>query len=132
MRLMMKKKILITLGSIIGILIIAVAGYAFYLYSSVKDTANQMHETVKLDTPHEKPISAKTPVNLFPFCSWALMSGPETRGRSDTLIAMTLSRKVQFWGSMTFTSMKKSENYRLILLKAFSTSRLLGYSKTSK
>jgi LCP family protein required for cell wall assembly len=86
----MKKKILITLGSIIGILAIAAAGYAYYLYSSVKDTASQMHETVKLDTPHPKPEISQNakPISI-------LLMGVDERtgdvGRSDTLIAMTLN-----------------------------------------
>ena len=86
----MKKKILITLGSIIGILVIAVAGYAFYVYNSVKDTANQMHETVKLDTPHVKPDISQNakPISI-------LLMGVDERtgdtGRSDTLITMTLN-----------------------------------------
>jgi polyisoprenyl-teichoic acid--peptidoglycan teichoic acid transferase len=88
----MKKKILITLASIVGILVIGVAGYAYYLYSSVKDTANQIHETVKLDTPHEKPVITQSnnsqPISI-------LLMGVDERtgdvGRSDTLIAMTLN-----------------------------------------
>jgi polyisoprenyl-teichoic acid--peptidoglycan teichoic acid transferase len=86
----MKKKIFITLGSIIGVVIIAVTGYAYYLYSSVKDTANQIHETVKLDTPHPKPQISQNaqPISIL------LMGVDERkndRGRSDTLIAMTLN-----------------------------------------
>ena len=86
----MKKKIFITLGSIIGIVVIAVAGYAFYLYNSVKDTANQMHENVKLDATHEKPVISQNsqPISI-------LLMGVDERtgdvGRSDTLIAMTLN-----------------------------------------
>ena len=86
----MKKKILISIGSIIGILVIAAAGYAYYLYSSVKDTANQMHESVKLDTPHPKPDISQNakPISI-------LLMGVDERsgdvGRSDTLMVMTLN-----------------------------------------
>lgn len=86
----MKKKILITIGSIIGILVVAVVGYAYYIYSSVKDTANQIHETVKLDTPHPAPDISQNakPISI-------LLMGVDERsgdkGRSDTLIAMTLN-----------------------------------------
>lgn len=90
----MKKRILIIIGSIIGILVIGIGGYAYYLYNSVKDAANQMHETVKLETPHKKPeISQnKQPISI-------LLMGVDERsgdkGRSDTLIAMTLNPKKQ-------------------------------------
>jgi polyisoprenyl-teichoic acid--peptidoglycan teichoic acid transferase len=86
----MKKKILISIGSIIGILVIAAAGYAYHLYSSVKDTANQMHESVKLDTPHPKPDISQNakPISI-------LLMGVDERsgdvGRSDTLMVMTLN-----------------------------------------
>lgn len=85
----MKKKILISLLSIIGIFIVAAGGYALYLYSSVKSTANQMHEAVQLDSTHEKPnIGQSQPISL-------LLMGVDERagdsGRSDTLIAMTLN-----------------------------------------
>jgi anionic cell wall polymer biosynthesis LytR-Cps2A-Psr (LCP) family protein len=42
----MKKKILITVFSIIGLIVLAIGGYAIYLYSAVKDTASKMHEQV--------------------------------------------------------------------------------------
>jgi polyisoprenyl-teichoic acid--peptidoglycan teichoic acid transferase len=86
----MKKKLLLIITSIIGILIIGIGGYAYYLYNSVKNTANEMHEPVKLDKPHEKPdISKKNqPISI-------LLMGVDERngdkGRSDTLIAMTLN-----------------------------------------
>jgi LCP family protein required for cell wall assembly len=90
----MKKRILIIIGSIIGILVLGIGGYAYYLYNSVKDTATQMHETVKLETPHKKPeISQnKQPISI-------LLMGVDERsgdkGRSDTLIAVTLNPQKQ-------------------------------------
>lgn len=90
----MKKRILVIIGSIIGILVLGIGGYAYYLYNSVKDAANQMHETVKLETPHKKPeISQnKQPISI-------LLMGVDERsgdkGRSDTLIAMTLNPQKQ-------------------------------------
>lgn len=88
----MKKQILITLGSIIGIIVIAVVGYAYYLYSSVKETATQIHETVKLDTPHPKPDISQSPKPLS-ILLMGVDERPGDKGRSDTLIAMTLNPK---------------------------------------
>ena len=50
----MKKKILITVFSIIGLIVIAIGGYAIYLYSAVKDTASKMHEQVQYNSPQPK------------------------------------------------------------------------------
>jgi polyisoprenyl-teichoic acid--peptidoglycan teichoic acid transferase len=88
----MKKQILITLGSIIGIIVIAVVGYAYYLYSSVKETVTQIHETVKLDTPHPKPDISQSPKPLS-ILLMGVDERPGDKGRSDTLIAMTLNPK---------------------------------------
>ncbi|MGV3466635.1 MAG: LCP family protein [Heyndrickxia sp.] len=87
----MKKKILITLLSVIGVLVIAICGYGYYLYHSVKETANKMHDPVKLDTPHKKPVIKKK--NAQPIS--ILLLGVDERkndvGRSDTMIVMTLN-----------------------------------------
>jgi LCP family protein required for cell wall assembly len=87
----MKKKVLITLGSLIGVLVIAVAGYAYYLYSSVKDTANQMHQPVKLDTPHKKPNISQNNSQPISILLMGVDERSGDKGRSDTLIAMTLN-----------------------------------------
>jgi LCP family protein required for cell wall assembly len=88
----MKKKILITVFSIIGLIVIAIGGYAFYLYSAVKDTASKMHEQVQYNSPQPKP-NLKTnnqPISI-------LLMGVDQRkgdsGRSDTLITITLNPK---------------------------------------
>lgn len=92
----MKKKILITILSIIGVLVIAIGSYAFYLYHSVKETAIKIHEPVKLDAPHKKPVMTKE--NAQPIS--ILLLGVDERkgdvGRSDTTIVMTLNpEKIQ-------------------------------------
>jgi polyisoprenyl-teichoic acid--peptidoglycan teichoic acid transferase len=87
----MKKRLLLIITSIIGIIMIGMGGYAYYLYSSVKNTANEMHEQVKLDKPRKKPIIKEE--NYQPIS--ILLMGVDERngdkGRSDTLIAMTLN-----------------------------------------
>lgn len=87
----MKKKILISILSIIGVLVIAIGSYAFYLYHSVKETAIKMHEPVKLEAPHKTPVMTKE--NAQPIS--ILLLGVDERkgdvGRSDTTIVMTLN-----------------------------------------
>lgn len=86
------KKLWITLGIIVGVIVIGVGGYAYHLYSSVKDTAakiyvqdkNEKHVSVESQSPkgNLKPISI-------------LLMGVDQRpgdvGRSDTLMVMTLN-----------------------------------------
>lgn len=83
----MKKKILISLGSIIAVLIVGIGGYAFYLYNSIKDTANKMHVSVKTE---KKPDISKNaqPISIL---LMGVDQRPGDNGRSDTLIAMTLN-----------------------------------------
>lgn len=87
----MKKKILILILSIIGVVVIAIGSYAFYLYHSVKETAIKMHEPVKLEAPHKTPVMTKE--NAQPIS--ILLLGVDERkgdvGRSDTTIVMTLN-----------------------------------------
>ncbi|GIN86160.1 transcriptional regulator LytR [Heyndrickxia sporothermodurans] len=113
----MKKKILIIIASVIGVVILGVGGYAYYLYSSVKETANKMHEDVKLDKPHKKPeISNNSqPISI-------LLLGVDERagdrGRSDTLMAMTLN--------------PKKENMQIISIPRDTRTEIVGHGTTDK
>ncbi|MED4224244.1 LCP family protein [Neobacillus cucumis] len=106
---MKKKRVLLILTSLVGIIIIGIGGYAFYVYNSVKDTANKMHETVKLDKPHNSPdIGNGKPISIL------LMGVDERendRGRSDTLIAMTLNPKK---GTMQMISIPRDTRTEII------------------
>lgn len=87
----MKKKILLTLGSIIAVMIIGIGGYSFYLYNSLKDTANKMHINVK--TNKKPDINKKAqPISIL---LMGVDQRPGDNGRSDTLIAMTLNPQKQ-------------------------------------
>ncbi len=89
----MLKKIIITLGIIIGILIIAGGGYAYYLYHSVKSTADKIYEPVSAASGKaSQPLSEKgaKPISLL---LMGVDERPNDRGRSDTLIYMTLNPK---------------------------------------
>ncbi|WP_010632644.1 LCP family protein [Sporolactobacillus vineae] len=87
----MKKKILLTLGGIIVVLVAAVGGYAWYMLHSVQSTAGKMYETAGGSGNHAA-ISEKKPISI-------LMMGVDERandrGRSDTLIVMTLNPKTK-------------------------------------
>ena len=86
------KKLWITLGIIVGVVVIGGGGYVYHLYSSVKDTASKIYEPDK----NEKHVSvaSKSPKgNLKPLS--ILLMGVDQRpgdvGRSDTLMVMTLN-----------------------------------------
>ncbi|MCO7124974.1 LCP family protein [Sporolactobacillus shoreicorticis] len=83
----MKKKILLTIGSIIVVLFAAGAGYVWWMYHSVASTAGDMYETAGGKGNHDA-ITKKKAISL-------LLLGVDERkgdrGRSDTIIATTLN-----------------------------------------
>ncbi|MDL5042049.1 LCP family glycopolymer transferase [Heyndrickxia coagulans] len=87
----MKKKIMMSFLSLIGIVIIAGGAYAYYIYNSAKAAADKMHETVK-STSITTTASSQNgqPISI-------LLLGVDQRkndpGRSDTIIVMTLNPK---------------------------------------
>ncbi|MET1250303.1 LCP family protein [Sporolactobacillus sp. STCC-11] len=83
----MKKKILLTIGSIIVVLFAAGGGYVWWMYHSVAATAGNMYETSGGKGNHQA-VSQKKAISL-------LLLGVDERkgdrGRSDTMIATTLN-----------------------------------------
>jgi polyisoprenyl-teichoic acid--peptidoglycan teichoic acid transferase len=75
---------------VFGIILLALGGYAYYLYNSVKGTAINMHETVELDTP--KP-EVKKGEELITVLLMGVDEREGDKGRSDTLIVLTLNPK---------------------------------------
>ncbi|MDQ0482426.1 LCP family glycopolymer transferase [Guptibacillus hwajinpoensis] len=86
------KKFFIVFGVIVGVLLLAGGGYAYYLYDSVKDTAGDMHEPINRETSEKRTeklnMQEKDPVSI-------LLMGVDERsndqGRSDTMIMITLN-----------------------------------------
>lgn len=85
------KKFFIIIGVLAGVLLLAGGGYAYYLYSSVKDTASNMHEPINRETSmrtEKVNMEKKEPISI-------LLVGVDERehdqGRSDTMIMMTLN-----------------------------------------
>jgi LCP family protein required for cell wall assembly len=84
---MKKKKVFISLGLIVGVVFLSVVAYFFYLYKSVTDTVQEMHEPFSpsrvVDLESREPLSF-------------LIAGVDSRGdthagRSDTIIVMTVN-----------------------------------------
>ncbi len=90
----MLKKIIWTFSIVIGIIVLGVAGYGYYLYDSVKDTANSIHEPIdperdkKVPKPKVNDEEKLEPISI-------LLLGVDERGsdqgRSDTMIVMTVN-----------------------------------------
>lgn len=83
------------IGSIILlVLILGAGGYFYHLYSSVKQTAGQMHESVTFK--HNKPVPK---LNIGQSSVNILLMGVDERpgdsGRSDTMIIVTLNPKTK-------------------------------------
>ncbi|MCA0170382.1 LytR family transcriptional regulator [Bacillus sp. RAR_GA_16] len=86
------KKFLIVVGVILGVLVLAGGGYAYYLYDSVKDTASDMHEPISRETStlrtEKVETKEKDPISI-------LLMGVDERendqGRSDTMIMITVN-----------------------------------------
>ncbi|TGA97540.1 transcriptional regulator LytR [Sporolactobacillus shoreae] len=85
----MKKKILLTIGSIIVVLFAAGAGYAWYLLHSVQSAAGQMYETTG-GKGNTQALAQKKPISLLLL---GVDERQNDRGRSDTIIAATLNPK---------------------------------------
>ncbi|BAB07389.1 LCP family protein [Halalkalibacterium halodurans] len=90
------KKALIAIGLILGTITVAIIGYGIYLYSSIQNTAGEMHEPLDRGDKSDKrdvafDISAQDPFSI-------LIAGVDSRedthaGRSDTLIVLTVNPK---------------------------------------
>ncbi|TCP25995.1 LytR family transcriptional attenuator [Scopulibacillus darangshiensis] len=104
----MVKKIMITLGVIIALLVVGGGAYAYYLYHSVKSTAGEIYEPVKKNT--EAPLSNKgdKPISIL---LMGVDERPNDRGRADTLIVMTLNPKTK---TMQMVSIPRDTRTKII------------------
>ncbi|WP_242313026.1 LCP family protein, partial [Bacillus cereus group sp. BfR-BA-01517] len=88
----MKKKILLWILGIIGIIIIGGGVYAYNVYSKVSKTLDEVHKPLKRDQDNkqEEKISKSEPVSIL------LLGADEQgddKGRSDSLMIITLNPK---------------------------------------
>jgi LCP family protein required for cell wall assembly len=92
----MLKKILLILSSLIGIGILALGGYAYYLYDTAKDAANEMHEPIdsnRKDVTQPKIIGNKNELEPISILLMGVDERKDDKGRSDTMVVMTLNPK---------------------------------------
>ncbi|MBY0596705.1 LytR family transcriptional regulator [Bacillus bingmayongensis] len=90
----MMKKILFWILGIIGVLIIAGGGYAYYMYSSVTGTLDKVYKPLERDHSEKRStdvkLGNKQPVSI-------LLLGADERGadkgRSDSIMLLTLNPK---------------------------------------
>ncbi|MFD1359114.1 LCP family protein [Fictibacillus halophilus] len=87
------KKFFIVLGIIVGLGVVGVGGYAYYLYDTAKDAVTEMHEKVQTDKP--KPVITGKEEDLKPIS--IMLLGVDERegdsGRSDTIIIVAVDPK---------------------------------------
>ncbi|MEK4221627.1 LCP family protein [Bacillus sp. FSL W8-0116] len=86
----MLKKLLKILSIIVVLIVLGGGGYAYYLYHSAKEAADKMHQNIPFDNGRGQSDKTKKsePISIL------LMGVDERkndRGRSDTLIVMTLN-----------------------------------------
>lgn len=89
----MKKKILITIFSIIGVLVIGIVGYGVYLYNHISKTADKIHDPIDRQSTKrsgEVNLNKKDPVGILLL---GVDQRPGDRGRSDTMIYLTINPK---------------------------------------
>lgn len=89
----MLKKMIWALVIVIGVAVVGVAGYAYYLYDSVKDTANDIHEPIDPERENEpKPkIDDKDAPEPISFLLLGVDEREDDQGRSDTMIVITVN-----------------------------------------
>ncbi|TLS35181.1 LCP family protein [Pseudalkalibacillus caeni] len=103
-----KRTLLKVTLSIVLFLAVGAGAYGLYLYSSVKDTASQMHEEYKTTKPKPKVKNGKDPISIL------LMGVDERagdRGRSDSIIMMTLNPKTD---SMEMVSIPRDTRTEIV------------------
>ncbi len=86
------KKVLISILSIIGIIVIGVGGYAFYLYDSVEKTVASIHQPIDRSKSEKRTeqvvIEDREPISIL---LMGVDARPGDRGRSDSLIVITVN-----------------------------------------
>ncbi|MFC4619238.1 LCP family protein [Camelliibacillus cellulosilyticus] len=89
------KKTLIIVGIVLGVIVIGVGGYAYYLYHMAQKTAEKIYEPPKKGEKHIPVSKPGDDGNKRPL-SFLLMGVDQRKGdvgRSDTLIVATLNPK---------------------------------------
>ncbi|WP_408008575.1 LCP family protein [Pseudalkalibacillus sp. A8] len=89
----MLKKIIWGFVIVLGIVLAGIGGYAYYLYDSVKDTADAIHEPIDPDREKNlpKPKVAKNDREPISILMLGVDERENDKGRSDTMIVITVN-----------------------------------------
>lgn len=98
------KKILLIIGIVLGVFVLSVVGYGYYLYSSVKHTALEVYQPLhpaKTDQPSTQnskkasidPLQKTSQSSAINILLLGVDQRPGDKGRSDTMIVATLNPK---------------------------------------
>ena len=86
------KKWLWIIGTIIGLIVLGIGGYAIYLYQSVANTVSDMHEPIEREQSEKRQEQInpkeKDPISIL---LMGVDERPGDRGRSDTLVVITVN-----------------------------------------
>ena len=92
----MKRKILVSFGLFLGVMFIAATAYGFYLYNSVSKTVSEIHEPIERQTEKrevEVDVERQQPISFL--IAGVDSRGDDHKGRSDTLMVMTVNPEKQ-------------------------------------
>ncbi|WP_413378003.1 LCP family protein [Alkalihalobacillus sp. 1P02AB] len=89
------KKFFTIAGIVLGIMFLGVVGYGFYLYNSVTNTVDRMHEPLERDVSdkREKEVNMEEQDPMSFLIAGVDSRGDNHSGRSDTIIVMTVNPK---------------------------------------
>lgn len=118
------KRTVLIIGIILGVFFVSVIGYGFYLYHSVKETANEVYKPLGKEKADNGPLGergkndnvakAKSEVNAYPTSINILLLGVDERtgdkGRSDTMIVATLNKEK---GTLMMTSIPRDTRVQI-------------------
>jgi polyisoprenyl-teichoic acid--peptidoglycan teichoic acid transferase len=98
------KKTLSIIGIILGVIILAGGGYAYYLYHSVSETANKMYSPLKGKNSKDLPLNKESTAPSINVLLLGVDERSGDKGRSDTLIVASLNPTTH---SMLMTSIPR-------------------------
>ncbi|WP_156488461.1 LytR family transcriptional regulator [Fictibacillus phosphorivorans] len=86
-----KKKFLKVIIIFLSIILLAGAGYTYYVYNSVKETANKMHEKSEWSGSKKRENKLDLSANPLSILVLGVDEREGDRGRSDTLMVVTVN-----------------------------------------
>jgi polyisoprenyl-teichoic acid--peptidoglycan teichoic acid transferase len=117
----LKKKIIWSVVSVVALLFVSAGGYAYYMYDSVKGTAESMHEEVNRNRPKDSPTITKEknePAEPISILMMRVDERENDRGRSDALIMITLN--------------PEKEKMQMISIPRDTRTEIVGHGTTDK